>query len=95
MATKAAAQHRLDTMNLRVSPELRTLIDRAADAVGKNRTEFVLEAARREAGTVLADQRYFVLDEHAYQRFNDALDRTPAENPKLRALLTSKAPWEK
>ena len=95
MATRAAAAHREGTLSLRVSAKQRTLIDRAAWAVGKNRTEFMLEAACREAGTVLADQRYFVLGEDAYRRFTEALDQPPADNPRLRALLRSKAPWEK
>jgi len=33
-------------INLRVSPEDRRLIDRAATATGKNRSEFMLSAAR-------------------------------------------------
>jgi uncharacterized protein (DUF1778 family) len=38
-----------DTLNLRIKPELRVLIDRAAGVSGRNRTDFVLGAARREA----------------------------------------------
>jgi uncharacterized protein (DUF1778 family) len=94
MASRAVA-HRIDTLNLRVSPVQRTLIDRAAEAVGKNRTEFMLDAACREAGSVLSDRRYFVLSESAYQKFTEALDRPTAGNPRLRALLKSPAPWEK
>jgi len=32
------------TLNLRIKPEERDLIDRAARASGKNRTEFILDA---------------------------------------------------
>ena len=35
-----------ETLNLRIRPAERDLIDRAAKARGKNRTDFVLEAAR-------------------------------------------------
>lgn len=35
-----------DTLNIRIKPEVRGLIDRAAELVGKNRTDFVLDAAR-------------------------------------------------
>lgn len=94
MASRAAAQ-RVDTINLRTSSMQLTLIDRAAQAVGKNRTEFMLEAACREAGSVLSDRRYFVLGESAYQKFTEALDRPTADNPRLRALLMSRAPWDK
>ena len=82
-------------INLRADKAKRALIDRAAEAVGKNRSEFMLEAACREATSVLLDRTFFHLDEKAYKRFLAALDRSPAANPRLRRLLTSKPPWEK
>ena len=92
-ATSTAARTR--TINIRIEEERRTLIDRAAEAAGKDRTQFVLDAATREATTVLLDQRYFPLDSDAFAKFNAALDASPAENPRLRALLSRKAPWER
>ncbi len=82
------------TINLRADTATRTLIDRAAERVGKNRSEFMLEAARREATRVLLDQRLFLLDEKAYAKFLAALDQPPTENRRLRRLLATKAPWE-
>jgi uncharacterized protein (DUF1778 family) len=82
------------TINLRADHARRTLIDRAAERVGKNRSEFMLEAACRQATEVLLDQRLFLLDEKAYKRFLDALDAPPAENKRLKHLMMSKAPWE-
>ena len=92
-ATATAARTR--TINIRIEEERRTLIDRAAEAAGKDRTQFVLDAATREATTVLLDQRYFQLDTDAFAKFNAALDASPAENPRLRELLSRKAPWER
>jgi uncharacterized protein (DUF1778 family) len=83
------------TINLRADTATRTLIDRAAERVGKNRSEFMLEAARREATSVLLDQRLFLLDDKAYAQFLAALDQPPTENRRLRRLLTTKASWEK
>ena len=83
------------TINLRADQRKRSLIDRAAETVGKNRSEFMLDAACREATSVLLDQRLFLLDEKAFKRFNDALDKPPADNPRLRRLLATKAPWER
>jgi uncharacterized protein (DUF1778 family) len=83
------------TINLRANQKQRALIDRAAETLGKNRSDFMLEAACREAGAVLLDRRLFLLDEKAYKRFTAALDKPPAGNPKLRRLLASKAPWER
>ena len=83
------------TINLRADQRKRSLIDRAAETVGKNRSEFMLDAACREATSVLLDQRLFLLDEKAFRRFNEALDRAPADNARLRRLLATKAPWER
>ena len=83
------------SINLRANQRQRALIDRAAEAVGKNRSDFMLEAACREADSVLLERRFFVLDEKAYCRFLAALDRPPADNPRLRRLLTAKAPWDR
>jgi uncharacterized protein (DUF1778 family) len=82
------------TINLRADKLKRALIDRAAERLGKNRSEFMLEAACREATAVLLDQRFFLLDEKAYKRFTAALDKPPAENGRLRRLLRTKAAWE-
>ena len=83
------------TINLRASQRQRALIDRAAEALGKNRSDFMLEAACREADAVLLDRRLFLLDDKAYKRFAAALDKPPADNARLRRLLVSKAPWER
>jgi uncharacterized protein (DUF1778 family) len=83
------------TINLRANRGQRALIDRAAETLGKNRSDFMLEAACREADAVLLDRRFFLLDEKAYKRFTVALDKPPSDNPKLRRLLASKAPWER
>ena len=94
MAASATAA-RTRTINIRIEEERRTLIDRAAAAAGKDRTQFVLDAATREATTVLLDQRYFQLNTDAFAKFNAALDASPAENPRLRGPLSRKAPWER
>ncbi len=88
-------ERRTVTINLRADHTRRALIDRAAERVGKNRSEFMLDAACRQATEVLLDQRLFLLDEKAYKRFTDALDAPPAENKRLKRLMTSKAAWER
>lgn len=82
-------------INLRADSRKRALIDRAAAITGKNRSEFMLEAACREATQVLVDQRLFFLTEAEFQRFEDALNRPPQTNPRLARLLATKAPWER
>ena len=44
------------SLNLRIKAEERGLIDRAAKTLGKNRTDFVLDAARRAAEDALLDR---------------------------------------
>jgi uncharacterized protein (DUF1778 family) len=90
-----ATATRTRTINLRIADDRRALIDRGAEAAGKDRTEFMLDAATREATTVLLDQRYFQLDRDAFAKFTAALDAPPADNPRLRRLLSTKAPWQK
>jgi len=90
----AANTTRNSTVNLRLQASARDLIDRAAAIQGKSRTEFMVEAARREAEAVLLDQCLFALDEKSFKAFVAALDRPPADNPRLRKLLRSSAPWD-
>lgn len=82
------------TINLRANLRQRSVIDRAAQALGRSRSDFMLEAACREAESVLLDRRYFVLDPDAFQAFTDALDQPPSHNPRLRRLLDERPPWD-
>lgn len=91
----SAPATRTRVINLRTSEARRALIDRAAEALGKDRTEFMLEAATREAQSVLLDRRFFQLDKDAFRRFAEALDAPPADNPRLRKLFARQAPWER
>src|SRR5438552_1513815 len=47
---------RRQTLNIRIKAHERGLIDRAAQARGQNRTDFILEAARRAAEDALLDR---------------------------------------
>ncbi|MBD2607692.1 DUF1778 domain-containing protein [Scytonema hofmannii FACHB-248] len=82
------------TINIRVHQAQRDLIDRAAEAVGKNRSDFMLETACREAEAILLDRRLFMLDDEKFQQFMDLLDAPPSDNENLRKLLFTKAPWD-
>jgi len=82
------------TVNIRVERRHRDLIDRAAEAVGKTRSEFMLETACKEAEAVLLDRRYFTLDDKQFDAFLARLDE-PNPSAKLAKLLNTKAPWDK
>jgi uncharacterized protein (DUF1778 family) len=87
-------KNRDETINLRASQRQKALIDQAANALGRNRSDFMLETACREAEAVLLDRRYFALPSDEFKRFMSLLDKPPAINTRLRRLLKTKAPWE-
>lgn len=95
MATLQQETGKRATLNLRIKPELRGLIDRAAELSGKNRTEFVLTAARNAAEDALMDRTAFLVSRKAYANFLHRLDAPPQPNPRLRRSLQTPAPWEK
>ncbi len=82
-------------INLRARPEQRDLIDQAAQLLGKNRSDFMLEAACDKAHSVLLDQVFFSLDAEKFRQFNKLLDAPPIRNPRLERLMAVKAPWGK
>jgi uncharacterized protein (DUF1778 family) len=80
-------------INLRALPAQRDLIDRAAAWVGKNRSDFMLEAACERAQAVLLDRVHFGLDAAGFRRFQALLDAPPAPNAGLERLFAVRAPW--
>lgn len=82
-------------INLRALPEQRDLIDQAASLLGKNRSDFMLEAACDRAQEVILDQVFFGLDAKKFKQFTEMLDAPPAPNPGLERLSAVKAPWRK
>lgn len=86
---------RRSLINLRVTPRDRDLIDRAAATLGKNRSEFMMEASRQAAEDALMDRTAFRLDAAQLGAFMAQLDAPPVLNERLRKLLTTPAPWDK
>lgn len=85
---------RTGIINIRTTPRARALIDQAATFRGKSRSEFILEAAQREAEDTILNQTLFQVDAATYRKFSAALDAPPKDNAKLRKLMQTKAPWE-
>ena len=81
-------------INMRVHSNTKDFIDRAAKALGKDRSDFVLEAAYEKAEEVLLDQTTFVLNDEQWETFNRLLDSPPKANDKLKKLLATPSPWE-
>ena len=84
-----------NTLNLRIKPEDRDLIDMAAKVLGKNRTDFILAAARNAAEETLLERTIFWATPEAYAEFIALLDASPQSNERLRKTMQTSAPWDK
>jgi uncharacterized protein (DUF1778 family) len=84
-----------ETINLRASRRQKLLIDRAAEALGRSRSDFMLDSACREAESVLLDRRYFSLTDAQFREFSRMLDLPQKSNPGLRRLAGVRAPWSR
>ena len=83
-----------ETLNIRIKPEERSLIDRAAKTRGKTRTDFILDAARLAAEETLLDQIILSTSPQAYAVFLARLDMPPNPNERLRKTMATPVPWD-
>lgn len=94
MSTLDEAPSKRETLNIRIKPEERNLIDRAARTRGKNRTDFILDAARLAAEEALLDQVVIFAGAQAHADFLAKLDMPPNPNERLRKTMQTSAPWD-
>jgi uncharacterized protein (DUF1778 family) len=94
MRISARGSARREALNIRIRPQVRELIDRAAELAGKNRTDFVLDAARRAAENTLLDRTVFTVSPTEYREFLARLDAPPRPNKRLIKSIRTPAPWE-
>lgn len=83
------------TISIRAKQRQRDLIDKAAERLGRSRSDFMLEAACREAENVLLDQAFFTADDKTFAWFQDKIAHPLPATDALRRLLLTKAPWDK
>ncbi|WLR95638.1 type II toxin-antitoxin system TacA family antitoxin [Shinella zoogloeoides] len=81
-------------LNIRIKPATRNLIDRAAELLGKTRTDFMLEASERRAEEVLLDRTIFTVSPDVYAEYLARLDAPAQPNERLKRMMTTKAPWD-
>jgi len=82
------------TLNIRILPQERNLIDQAARARCKNRTDFILDAARQAAEETLLDRALISVSPQAYQEFLERLNAPSQPNERLLAAMRATLPWE-
>jgi len=85
---------RAQTLHLRIDPETRRLLDRAAKLRGTTRAAFIREAARAAAVATLLDQTIIAVAPEAYAAFRARLDMPPQPSERLRKTLRTMAPWD-
>ena len=82
----------MPTVNLRLQASARDLIDRAAEAIGKSRTEFMVEAARREAEAVCWIAVSLRWATKPSPRLPPPWIKNQRDNPRLRRLFAQRLP---
>lgn len=83
-----------ETLNIRIRPEVRGLIDRAAQARGTTRTDFILDAAKRAAEDAVLDRTLIAVSGSAYVEFVKRLDAPAKPNDRLRRTMKAPVPWK-
>jgi uncharacterized protein (DUF1778 family) len=73
------------------------VIDQAAATLGKTRTAFVMDAAKRQAEDVLKDRTLFAFKGAAWDAFVKALDApiNATERKRVAKLMSGKPLWER
>jgi uncharacterized protein (DUF1778 family) len=79
-------------VNLRIPIAQRQMIDRAADIRGKNRSEFMIEAAVAAAEDAILDQTLVKVDATSYEHFLKVLDQPP-DSEGFARLMSAPKPW--
>ena len=80
-------------IELRATEDDRDLLDRAAAALGTDRSSFLLSQGRLAAQRVLADREQFVLDANAQQEWERINSRPARSLPGLARLLERPSPF--
>lgn len=76
-------------LNIRIHPDIKERIQRAARILGQDLTEFTSNVLNREAKEIIDNHEQILLSEQEYDWFIEALDR-PARTPSKRSLRALK-----
>ena len=86
-------QAKTSRIELRATEDDRDLLDRAATALGTDRSSFLLAQGRLAAQRVLADRDFFLLDADAQQEWERINSRPAHSLPGLERLLERPSPF--
>ena len=94
LGSEASKVQKSERIEVRTTPSIKALLQRAASFSHKNVTEFLLEAGIKAAEEALLDRRVFRLNDEQWQAFQDMLDRPVTHKPALAKLLSEKSVLE-
>ncbi|MGV8938786.1 MAG: DUF1778 domain-containing protein [Allorhizobium sp.] len=93
MPQKPGAKTKTRAVNLRIRDDVRILIDRAATAHGKTRSNFMIDAARRAAEDALLEEALVRVDPESFAQYLVVLDQPPSGDGFVR-LMNAAKPWQ-
>jgi len=79
-------------MNLRISPETKAKLIRAASIRNTDLTNFVMQTALREAESVIEADEKVKLSKRDFLRVLELLENPPKPNAKMRAAIAALPP---
>jgi len=74
-------------LDIRITPEVRRLLQQAARERHTTISQFVLQSALHSANTVLAERSRIALNAEQWTAFMAALDAPPRRHPRMERLL--------
>lgn len=89
-----SAERKVYPLSMRLPEADIAIIDRAARARGRSRTDFIRDAAVRAAEAAIMEDAPLHMSREGFEAFIDALAAPPAAVPGLTEILRRKAPWE-
>ena len=82
--TTAAVSTRID---IRIDPYKKSVVSRAAELLGVNVTQFIMDRVYPEAEKIVLENKRIQLSSKDWERFCEQLDEPPKELSELRKLL--------
>ncbi len=84
---RGSVKRREDRLEVRLTPNAKSMLKRAASVERKTVSAFVLDKGLEAAAETLADRREFRLSARQYDAFIAALDAPTKPRPRLEKLL--------
>ena len=78
---------RPDRISLRLSPQAKRKLERAAAYSDKTLTDFVVDVALQKADAILREHEVITLSAEEWERFQALLSQPPKPNKKLKQTL--------